>query len=346
MKVPSTQPIQFQTGDLLAPTDVNSVTRYAQSCLVDVASKRWQHSALVIQMTGGPSVAYTDATPAHIVTFKFICPVTCIIERAILTAVMVSSAAVDVNITATSGGATPSGATVPWLSTYGPTAVTDEVSDTNPDRVYLSAGTSYTIAVTTAAPETFTLRRFDIQLHCLVDRFTPAVANLQPDYTPVILLESDTPNAALITTSNLVPLAAEVSRLASGLLAPTPALYTCMSFDSATDFDLRIFAVPRFNSSRAQCRAVQLYLRAEMLTVGGGGQTVTAALRDGSGATVSSAVASVSGVDGGSGASGTISVALSAAVSPAVSAGDYSILFSTSAAVTVARATCLMWVSR
>jgi hypothetical protein len=365
MKIPSSQPLKFSTGDLLGPSDLNDVFGGAARALDAAASRRWMHGVLVLQLTGGVATPYTQATAAAVRTFRFVCPNTCIVERAIFRANMTSTAAVEVSITsaASLGGAStgvaPAGATTPWLSTAGATMLGTDllqsectgpvasalslVSDTAPDRVLLVAGTEYIIALTSTG--NFTLGRFDLELHTLTDRFQPAGTLIAPSYARTIFTDANAPDATLVA-ANAAALTTEVAKL-SNLIAPTPILFQVHDLTSGTDADLRTFTLPRLNSFRAQGRIVRMYLRVEMAAAGAVGQTITAVLQSAGGGPLRTLTANVNGVTGASVDSGAISTALVASsVSAETTTDDYSVVFANSAAGAASKVTALLWVSR
>lgn len=348
MKIPSTQPLTFATNDLLAPSDLNDVFRFAGQALDEASSKRWAKATVVIPFMPSIAVPYTEATvPAAVRTVRFLCGQTCVIERAFLRANLVSTAAVEVNITAASGGATPAGATTPWLSTLAAvSSPTTDVSDTNPDRVLLVAGTEYIIAVSSTG--TFTLGRFDVELHTATDRWTPAGTLIAPTYSPTLFTDASAPNATVVA-ANISTLTTETNKLANNVLAATPMFFQVHSLLSGTDIDLRTFPIPRFASTRAQSRVVRMFLRVEMAAIGGVGQTVSATLRNAGGTSLQAVSVSVNGVSTGVSQDSTaISIPVAGVgVSAGTTTDDYKLEFANSSAGTAAaKVTCFLWLSR
>ncbi len=362
MRIPSTQPIRFATADLLAPEDLSATFRFAGECLDEASSKRWQHGSMVLQFVESVTVPYTNATNALVRTFHFLCPQTCIIESASFTANMTSAAPVEVAITATSGGATPQGATTPWLSTLGAfifdvgdgttsqsvdgiiADVADTITSVAPNRVLLVAGTEYTIALTSTG--VFSLSRFDLQLNCLTDRWTTAGTSAIPSYAPALVTDAAAPDATAVS-ANISTLTTETNKLAANVVAAMPFIVWRHSIISTTDADLRTFSLPRFASSRAQARIIRAILRVEMIAAGGAGQTITAVINPGALVTLTATMTGVLAGVGRTVDSGIINIPLAGAVSSATTTDDYSILITNSAAAPTAdKVEVLLWISR
>jgi len=365
MKIPTTQAIRFATADLLAPEDLNAIFRFAGECIDEASAKRWQHGSLVLQFVESVTVPYTNATNALVRTFHFLCPQTCIIESAIFTANMTCAAPVEVAITATSGGATPQGATTPWLTTLGAFVLdasdgttaqsltgiiadaADTISSVAPDRVLLTAGTEYTIALTSTG--VFSLSRFDLQLNCLTDRWTTAGTLAIPSYAPVLVTDASAPNATVVAL-NASTLTTETNKLAANVVAAMPFMvwrHNIIGGGAPTDPDLRTFMLPRFASSRAQARIIRAILRVEMIAAGGAGQTITAVINPGALVTLTATMTGVLAGVGRTVDSGVINIPLAGAVSSATTADDYSILITNSAAAPTAdKVSVELWISR
>jgi hypothetical protein len=348
-----TQPRTFVTGDILAPDDLNAVFLYGRDVVADVASKRWAKSILPIQCVTGVETPYTQASGALLVQ-RFKSSVTCVVERAFLSANMTSDAAVSVAITATSGGATPSGASVPLLSTTA--AVTDatvDTEDTSADRFVLTANTEYSLTISIASGN-FTLNRFDVILHVAVDRWTLAGTTSIPDFDPTLLTDASARDATVVN-SNLTSLGTAAALFAnsigngsSNVGALMPMRIQCHAFLSGTDVDLRTFTIPRIKTARGKCAIKRIYLFADMTAAGGVGKTITADLQNASGVSQASAVVSVNGVTYASGDTGAFSVTLdNSSVSAATTTDDFKLIFSNSdPANTCLRAVALLWVAR
>lgn len=341
-----TQPLTFITGDVLAPEDMNALYLYARDAVSDTASKRWAKGILPIQCAQIVGTTITQASGALLV-HRFKCPVTCIVERAFLSANMTSDAEVKVSITETTGGATPSGATVPWLTTMG--AVTDAATDTkdiNTDRFVLTAGTEYSITIAPASGN-FALSRFDITLHVAVDRWTLAGTTSVPDFDPTLVTDASARDATVVAANNAA-LTTEANKFASALGAVMPMVFHAHNFVSGTDADLRTIPIPRIASARGKMVVKRFYVFADMAAAGGAADTVTADLQNAAGASQATAVADVNGVAYAAGDSGALSVSLDgASVSAATTTDDFKLVVSNNdAANQCNRATVILWVAR
>lgn len=341
-----TAPITFVTGDALVPADLNALYSYARDAVADVASKRWAHGIVPIQCVQLVGTTITQASGALLV-HRFKCPVTCIVTRAFLSANMTSDNEVTVAITATAGGATPTGATSPWLTTRG--AVTSAATDTediNTDRFVLTAGTEYSITIATASGN-FALSRFDVTMHVAVDRWTLAGTTSIPDFDPTLVTDASARDATVVSANNTA-LTTEANKFASALTAPMPSVFHVHNFLSGTDADLRTIPIPRILSTRGKLVAKRIYVFADMAAAGGAGDTVVADLQNAAGASQASATADVNGVSYAAGDSGAISVTVDATnVSAATVADDYNLVVTNNdAANQCNRAKVIIWWAR
>lgn len=344
MKVITTPPVVWETGEIFTPEDQNRVYLYAKDAISDVAEKRFTRSPLVLPFVTDVGSAYTEALTAENRSYLFICPTTCIIERAFLHANMTSNAEVQVNITKLSGGATPDGATTPWLSSGGAIAsAAEDTEDNNQDRILLEANTPYVIAVTSSG--TFTLERFDVVLHLLTDRWLPSGTLAIPLFSPVLVTDESPRNASFVTSNNSA-LATEAAKFAANKLAPAPFVCIKHGVLSTTDADLLRFTLPRFSDARAQAVVRRLYVAAAMTDTTGG--TVSATLKDAGGATLASVSQNMAGITRTSKDSGAISHALAGSgKSPATTGDDYRIeLANTSATNNALWLLAFAWISR
>lgn len=353
-----TAPMTFQTGKALDPADLNALFFYMKDALADVASKRLQRSVLPIQFVEAMGTPYTQATALETRTQRFICPNTCIVERAMLFAQLTCSGGpVTVTIEDT-GGSTPAGATTPWLTTKDAvvtegdsqslssdgivSSAASEVFAINNNRVLLVAGTEYLIKVTGS---TFTLNRFDLSLHLATDRFVPAGTDLKPTFAPDLLGDADTRDADGVTADK-AEVEAAAAVLAARYSAPSPVLFVAHGFLSTTDADLLRFELPSFCTDRAAAKTLRAYLFVDM--AGTGGTTVTATLLDWNGVTISTLTANVAGVQQAS-ASASINNTLTQIEADASTsqARDLRVVFANASAGTTCRkATLLLWVDR
>lgn len=339
MKVLTTSPVVFATNDVLDPGDVSETYNRARDSLLDVEQKRWEHHTIVLPFVESLSSTYTQASSLEERTYRFMCPTTCIVERAFLNANLVSSADVQVTI-ASVAAVTPAGATTPWLATGGAVAAnTVDVTDLNVDRVLLVAGTTYLIVVSSGG--TFTLSRFDVILHVATDRWTQAGSSVLPAYNPTLPTDANAIDATVIASNNST-LATAAALFSANKLAPAPELMVAHNVTNAAAVTFRI---PRLDSTRAQCIVVRLMLFVHMDSAATAA-TVTALLKDNSGATVQTLTAAMAGVSQKTVDSGVIAQSLAAVASSANSSDDFTLVVSTNTADNVRKVYALMWVSR
>jgi hypothetical protein len=336
-----TTPRVWTTGELLAPEDLDALYLYAKDAVSDRASARWARSWLPVPFVTDVGAPYTEASGA-LLTFKFTCPTTCIIEGAHLSASMVSSAEVTVSITATSGGATPSGATTPWLSTGGEVlSAAVDTKDENLDRILLAAGTEYSITV--ASSGTFTLDRFDLMLRIAVDRWCLAGTTSVPAFSPTLLSDASFADATVIAANNTA-LATEGAKFASALGAVFPILFVHHGLTSGTSNAMRRHTLPRMATARGTMVMKRLYIDAVMaanVTSAVAASVLNAGLV--SVGVVSSA--SLVAASRASGDSGAVSVNLHGADAENT-ANDYVMQLSSGTATNCLRASALLWVAR
>jgi hypothetical protein len=348
MKVMTSQPVDFETGQVLTEEDMNDVVNYARDAIVDVAERRFTKSALLLQFVEDVGTPYTQAMNVEELTYRFRCPNTCIIERGFLSANMTSNAAVTVVIE-TTAGATPTNCTNPYLTTGAAVAsASTDTTDFNPERFVLAANTEYLIKVVSSG--SFTLNRFDVILHVTTDRWTPSGTSQLPVPDPGLVLSYNTPILAAQATAPQSDLVAAAARFASFKAAPAPALFVKHGLLSTTDADIRTFNIPRFQSTRAQCQCVRVYVWAYMAGVGG--TTVTATLYNapnGGGSAVATASANVAGVTQAGGDSGALTQSMVSAAAGVITtaASDYSlVLANASAATNAIKVYALVWFGR
>lgn len=344
MKIITSQPLTFTANDNLTPEDLNSVWTSASAKIVDSADKRYVKSTLTLPFVIDVETPYTDALTTEQRTYRFTCPTTCVVERGFLSGNLTSSADVAVNITISSGGATPTGCTVPYLSTGGAIAsALVDTSDINVDKFQLVAGTQYSIIVSSTAA--FSLERFDVVLHVTVDRWTVAGSTVLPDFLPALLTDANFCDAVAISSRNS-SLATEAGRFASALSAPSPSLFVRHAFLSGTSINLRRFALPLLDSARGVCRITRVYLVVTMAATGG--TAVTCTVRNAALTSQAALSANVSGVLVQSVDSGAINVPLEGGAGvTATTASDFSIEFANSSgAVSCLKAYALVWLAR
>lgn len=356
-----TGPRTFHAGDVVDPADLNALLLYGSEALADVASKRYAHGILPLQFSKTMATPYDEVLSTEMRTLRFKCPVTCVVERAFLSANMVSSAEVTVDII-TGVSTVPAGGTTPWLSTVG--ALVDDVVSTtgiiasaastvtaiNTNRILLVAGTEYEVVVSTVGAATFDLYRFDVILHVVTDRWQPAGAEAVPAYAPVLLTDAD-PRDADEVVATAADFAAEVATIA--VLAPVPQLYVCHDVVSGTASGFRTFRLPVFDNAqgrepevvRGQGRIVRVYLFAVMAS--GAGSDVSAVLKDEYGTTIHTLTLSVAGVTQASGDSGVLDADITDENRSTSLSLQYTlVLANADAAVNALKIYAVVWVSR
>lgn len=341
--ISSVQPVVISAGEIFGPEDQNRIYNYARDAVSDVAEKRYTRSPLTLPFVTDVGSAYTQALTAENLSYLFICPTTCIIERAFLDANMTSSAEVQVNITKLSGGSTPDGATTPWLSSGGAiSSASTDTKDNNQDRVLLEANTAYVIAVSSSS--NFTLERFDVILHLLTDRWMPSGALAIPLFSPTLVTDADARDATTVTNNNTA-LSTEAAKFAANKYAPAPFMCIKHGMVSGTDADLLRFTLPRIKSSRAQAVVRRIYVACAMTSNAGG--TVSATLKDSGGSTLASASVNMAGITRSFGDSGNQSISLVGSNGAAVTGDDYRVeLANSSAANSALWALAYVWISR
>lgn len=338
MKVINRQRVRWNTDRVLHPEDLNVLYQYARDVVRDVGQRRFTKGLALMQFVTDVGTPYTNATPTETLTFRFTCPVTCVVERAFLNANMTSSADVQFTFT-TSAGATPTGCINPLLSTGAAVAsAATETLDINVDKFVLTAGQEYKLVCSSTAA--FSLERCDVVLHIATDRWTTAGTAAIPDFVPTSFTQANFRDAALVAANNTA-LTTEAAKFAANVIAPAPLSYVRHAFDSTTDADLLRFPLPTY--TRANCVVRRIYLYVSMATTGG--TTVTVAMQNAAGAAVRTVTANVAGLTQVSADSGALTDLLLG--SPATTTDDYRIVFANaSAAVSCLKAQALIWLSR
>lgn len=362
MKVLTTNPTAFITGDVFSPSDLNAAMNYAAAAVADVASKRFQHSFLPIPFVEDMATGYTQASSTEERTQRFICHKTCFVDRVFLSANLVSSAEVTVDITLAAGGV-PAGSVSPWLSTKGATltslsgaattsttgiiaSANDDVTDLQIERVLLVAGTEYLITVATTG--TFTISRFDVILHLVVDRWTLAGTTDVPSFQPVQYTDSITDDQNVVN-GNVALLDAKAGAFLGASGACTPALFLLHNLvggGAPTAANLRTLTLPRFDSARAQSKLVRVYLFVAMdaaVTT-----TITLQVIDELSNVLATITAALVAQAQKTVDSGVLAISMTAAT-PAISstvAKDYQLIFSSNNANNARKVAALLWFSR
>jgi hypothetical protein len=363
LKVLVSQPTTYVAGDVLSPGDINATTRELSACFTEAGGKRLQRSTVVLQFVESVGVGYTQASNVEERTFRFRCPMTCVVERAEMSANLVSSAEVRVDITS-AAGATPQGATSPWLSTMGAVALstdgtrtvpltsfiflggvlsaTVDVTDYNPERVLLIAGTEYKVIVSGAG--TFTIDRFDVTLTLVTDRFNTSGTVISTSM-PVLGLTDASARDASVLANAQTAWNSVASVMGFNVVAPAPVVFTRYNFTSGTAAAVQFF-LPRFVTARAQCRVIAMDVFA--YADAAASFTLSASLRNTTPSTLATSLVTVTAGTQGTSPAATLNVPLviaSAGVT-GVGASDYNILLTTNNAANIRKTVVCLWLSR
>jgi hypothetical protein len=349
MKVLTSQPIAFETGDTLAPEDLNAVFLYAKDALEDVSSKRWAEGMIPFPFVEDVGTAYTQAMNVEERTYRFTCPVNCVVKRGYFsgnfTATPAAGDTVGLRVDLTdTGGAVPAGATAPYLQS-GATAVasaTTDTSDSNLERVALTGGTEYKFVVSIAAGGVFTLNRFDVVLHVDVDRWSVSGSLAIPNFDPTPFVDGVAGGNAATVAALQTSLNTEAAKLANAKTAPMPILLAVRhNFTNATSINVTRFTIPRVASARAKMVLKRIYIYAYTA----GATTVRGILRDQAGAQIGGNIDCVVAGTQASKDSGALSVALDGGVS-ATTTSDYTFELVDTSATNVIKAYAIGWVAR
>lgn len=353
MKVIST-PITFLAGRPLTPEDLNSLYLYGKDAVSDVAGKRWTKAPLLFPFCTSLSAPYTE-TSGELLSYRFTCPVTCVVERGFLHANMTSVGEVKVDITVASTGATPAGCSVPWLSTKGAingavvsttgiiASSTLDVQGINVDRFVLDAGVEYKITVSSAAA--FVLSRFDVTLHLAIDRWTLAGTTSQPAYAPALFTDASSANAVVVADNNTA-LSTQAALFAGARTAPTPMLFVRHGFNAVTTTNLLRQMMPVLDPARARASIMRGYIYAVVSNILG--NTITCTIRNAAAVAQFALPVITTGLLYNSADSGALNLTIEGvAGDPAVTANDWRVdLSSSSLFTTCTRAHVLLWVAR
>lgn len=344
MKVLTTQPTQFITGDVLDPEDINSTFNYAQDVLIDVQSKRYQYSTLTLQFVETVGTPYTNASALEERTYRFRVEKPIVIERGYFSANMTSAAAVNVELV-NLFSLPPPGGTAPYMTTGGAVAsAATVVSDINTEKIRLGTSTEYLIRVVSSG--IFTLNRFDVVLHLKSDRWIAASNFLQQgSFIPAQFNDASSTGAAAInnTAANLTT---AVASFAANKLTHSPAFVVRHNFNNATAATRLTFIVPRENSGKTQGIVVNMYAVAffdAAVTT-----TVTFTLRDQAAVPITTLTLTFVAQTTQSGISAITTTALTLAQANAVAdiAQDYTLLIASGSATICRKAYCYIWISR
>lgn len=360
MKVLTTSPWQWATGQVLAPEDLNALFAYARDALTDVSSKRWVKAPLTFPFRSDVGVAYTQAS-GDLLSYRFTAPFTCVVERCYFHGNFTSAAELKVSITKVSDGSTPTGASTPLLSSKGAITgndddgytesetgiisdATDTTHDINVDRFVLVAGTEYNVTVSSTG--NFSLERFDVTFHFAIDRWTLGASTLRPAFSPTPFTDASMRDATVVAANN-ASMATQAAMFASARTACVPILFVKHGFVSGTSSNLRRKTIPLFDPARASSRILRVYTDAVMASALGTGD-VTATIANAAGATQVTAAATITGVARAAGDSGAVNKALEGAAGDTADATkDWRLEWANAdAAVSCQRASALVWVAR
>jgi len=335
-------PITFTTGDLLDGGDINDLYLYAADAIDDAASKRWQDGLVSFPFNEDTTTSYTNGSSTEELTYRFTCPVPCVVKAAIFSANMTCSAEVKITLT-TSAGAAVSGVSAPLLTTGGAiTVATTDTSLSSNDRFVLSAGTEYKFVLSSSS--VFNIQRGDLVLLVSTDRWNTAGTASSPLFSPTLLRASNAPDATIIAANNSA-LTAQANLFGGALVAPTPLLFVKHNVVSGSPANPRTFWIPRFASARAQSRITRIYLYAAMDATTG--TTCTATLKDQSGSTLTTVTANVAGVTQASADSGALNVSLTSGAGTTTStSSDYSLVLANASATNARKLYALVWIGR
>lgn len=343
MKVLTKQPWRYRTGDVLDPSALNRMWQYAQSAIDDVGSRRAQRPHLILPFTQSTETPSTQADALERRTIRIPTIGAMVIDRAYLHANLTSDDAVDVFIT-TDGSTPATGASTPHLTTGAASAsVATTIQNFNPERITLGAGTEHRIHI---APRSgnFSAECFDVGLHFSSDRWL-RLGGTPPVFLPTLWTDEHEPDATTVATSKS-SLETQAAAFATRKLTDTPLFFKRETWSSASDASSLTFQIPRYDSARAEARIVGIYVYA-LASSAETGTNVSAVLRDESGSTLSTAVATFAASTFASGST-TAAIAMTAATSgisidPAL---DYSLRFTTNIVSTAEKAYAWVFFSR
>lgn len=343
MKVLTTNPHGFLAGDVLDPNDIGRTLRYAADAFADVSTLRAQEAPLLLPFIRGFS--FTQAASLEERTARIRAPFNCTIERAFLSANLVSDGEVQITIEA-SGGALPEGATSPWLTTTSASlSAAVDVNDIATERVTLVAGTTYLVKVVLGPGATvFVIDRLDVLLHLRFDRWQLAAATTLVPPTYTVPRSGDARDAVALNAS-LTSLAAAAALLSTNNGVVVPIVAIQVNFVTGATAGQTDMPIPRLSSTRAQGRVVRIdmFVHWDAATA----DTVTGTLRDETGAALETITCAGGG---GTFTPNTLScnrsiVSATANVTTTV-AQDYAFRMVSSGAANVRKAYAILWVAR
>lgn len=331
MKVIDSQSsVNFNSNTALSPADINDVFLYAKDAVSDVGEKRYAIAAISFPFVQDMSTGLTNASTLQARRHRFICPVDCTIVRAFLEGSVTAAAAMTVDIT-TSGGSTPSGATVPYLNVEAGATTAVDVEDINIQAVTLDAGVTYNL---TMSGTSFTTERCNVVLHVLVDRWRATGALDVPAFVYTDLVDSDGTSDADKVNAASAALAVESAKFTRRAMSPSYHVRT--AFTSASGVLVEVLPLP--SMTRNVGRIVRAYLSSATAATG---QVVTAAIKDNSGVTVATLSNNHAASTLMTANSGALALTWDGDVTDF--AKDYTVEFSASTGVVVERAAVILW---
>lgn len=347
MKVHTTSPFWFRNGALLDPAIHNQNTMYARDVVDDVSSKRYTHTPLTFSYVESCATGYTQALSAEKRSYRFTCPNTIELERAIFHYQGTgagSGASVFINLIDVATGNAPTGISNPILSiTTDASSATQTAAFVRP--VTFTAGQQYRFEI--SASGNFTAEKADLTLHLRSDRYLPFGTDEYQEPTLVLLSEASTQDAATFL-STVTPITTAATNNFSATYTPAlkPFAVVAHNFISSTSINLLRFDIPRAMDTERRSNIVRVFLAVVMSANGAGGQTVSLQIQNQAGTVLSTTSVSVSGTQAAQ-TSATVATDLATYTPPAIktnTASDYRLVLATNGAVSVFRAHALVFI--
>lgn len=328
------RPVIFKTGQALPPEDINKVFLYAQDVVSDVAEKRFAICPVVLPFIRDMAAGVSNASSATMLTYRFVSPVRCTIQRAFFDGNLVSADRVNLDVVITGGSVRPVGATTPYLSVEAQADVAVDCRDINVQHVQLEAGVNYSFVLSGTS---FTTSRADLILHLAVDRWNLAGQLEEPNFNPILYRDEECGSDNI--TDNLSDL--DFSRARFNTLRAMTCIHLWASnFHSTTNALNLAQLIASMSNGRARGRIRQITMTSGTVVAG----TVTATLRNAANVVVNtlSNVHAAAGIVTGTNAA----LAIPLAGDASVPAQDLNLTFSTTIATpsTCERASVLIWV--
>jgi hypothetical protein len=191
------KPFANKTNDILDPKDLHLNYQYAEDTVDDVYAKRYTHIMVVIPLQIDCATGYANTDNIETRTYSFICPNTCVLERAFLSGSLSAlTGQLNINLT-TSAGATPTGVTNPILR-----ATTTTAADVYPFPYILTAGSEYDIRIEPEGASTFTTSGLYVNLHLKTDRWVTAGSETAHSFSAINPTDTDAINATTVSDAN------------------------------------------------------------------------------------------------------------------------------------------------